>query len=247
MKTIRDENLKTLKGRAKIQYIWDYYKFPLTILGILLYITAYILYGHISAKNSVLYVALVNVNAGEILTEGLSRDFLNYMNLDSSKNKIELYSGLYLTDDKLNENIQYAYASRIKILAMIDGELLDVVLMNQEAFDAFSQNGYLYDLEELLPQMDSNLYDTITPDLTTNIVILDDNQEELMFDTSASYYAVTEEHYYGIDLSRTSLIGSAGFAEPVYLGIIANSPRMDNAVNYLKYLYNYESLERDIP
>ena len=146
MKTIRDENLKTLKGRAKIQYIWDYYKFPLTILGILLYITAYILYGHISAKNSVLYVALVNVNAGEILTEGLSRDFLNYMNLDSSKNKIELYSGLYLTDDELNENIQYAYASRIKILAMIDGELLDVVLMNQEAFDAFSQNGYLYDM-----------------------------------------------------------------------------------------------------
>ena len=246
MKTIRDENLKTLKGRAKIQYIWDYYKFPLTILGILLYITAYILYGHISAKNSVLYVALVNVNAGEILTEGLSRDFLNYMNLDSSKNKIELYSGLYLTDDELNENIQYAYASRIKILAMIDGELLDVVLMNQEAFDAFSQNGYLYDLEELLPQMDSNLYDTITPDLATNIVILDDNQEELMFDTSASYYAVTEEHYYGIDLSRTTLIDSAGFHEPVYFGIVANSPRTDNAVDYLKYLYNYESSGSDI-
>lgn len=26
MKAIRDDNLKTLKGRTKIQYIWDYYK-----------------------------------------------------------------------------------------------------------------------------------------------------------------------------------------------------------------------------
>ena len=67
-----------------------------------------------------------------------------------------------------------------------------------------------------------------------------------MFDTSASYHAVTEEHYYGIDLSRTTLIDSAGFHEPVYFGIIANSPRTDNAVEYLKYLYNYESSGSDI-
>ncbi len=31
MKAIRDDNLKTLKGRTKIQYIWDYYKLPLAI------------------------------------------------------------------------------------------------------------------------------------------------------------------------------------------------------------------------
>lgn len=118
--------------------------------------------------------------------------------------------------------------------------------MNQEAFDAFSQNGYLYDLEDFLPQADSGLYNAVKPDLAANIVILEDNQEELMFDASASYHAVTEEHYYGIDLSRTTLIDSAGFHEPVYFGIIANTPRTDNAVDYLKYLYNYESSGSDI-
>ena len=75
----------------------------------------------------------------------------------------------------------------MKILAVIDGELLDVVLMNKEAFDAFSQNGYLYALEDFLPQEDSGLYNAIKPDLAANIVILEDNQEELMFDSSASY------------------------------------------------------------
>ncbi len=237
MKTIHNENLKTLKGRTKIQYIWDYYKLPLAVLVILLYILTYNLYNHFTYKERILYTALVNVNAGETLTEGLCGDFLDFTNLNPSTYKIELYTGLYLTDDELNEYHQYTYASRMKILATIDGELLDVVLMNKEAFDAFSQNGYLYDLEELLNRTDPGLYGAIKQDLAVNIAILEDNQEELIFDASASYHAVTEEHNYGIDLSQTRLIESAGFGEPVYFGIIANSPRTDIAVEYLKYLY----------
>ncbi len=46
MKTLRDKNLRTLKGRAKLQYIWDYYKLPLALFGILLYVLIYILYQH---------------------------------------------------------------------------------------------------------------------------------------------------------------------------------------------------------
>lgn len=240
MKLIHDENLKTLKGKTKMQYIWDYYKLPLAVFGILLYIVSYILYGRFTQKESILYTALINVNIGEDLTNELGRNFLNFMNLNPAKSKLELYTGLYLTEDELNENHQYTYASRMKILAIIDGELLDVVLMNKEAFDAFSQNGYLYDIEKLLLQTDSGFYDTIKPDLVPNIVILEDNQEDLLFDASISYHAVIEEHYYGVNLSRTKLIGNASFSEPVYFGIIANSPRTDSAMDYLKYLYDHE-------
>ena len=34
---LRDENLRTLHGRKKVQYIWDYYKLPLAVLCIVLY------------------------------------------------------------------------------------------------------------------------------------------------------------------------------------------------------------------
>lgn len=228
---------KTLDDKKKIQYIWDYYKLPFVTAGILLYILIYILYNHFSHKDIILYTALVNVNAGEYLTEGLSNGFLEYMNLNPSKNKLELYTGLYLTDDEMNAYHQYAYASRMKILAIIDGKLLDIVLMNKEAFDAFSQNGYLCDLEAFLQQADSVLYNTIKQDFAANITILEDNSIELQLDSSIAYHAITEEHYYGIDLSRTELIHNAEFTEPVYLGILANSPRHDNAVAYLKYLF----------
>lgn len=45
------------------------------------------------------------------------------------------------------------------------------------------------------------------------------------------------EAFYGIDLSRTKLIRQAGFSDPVYLGIVANCPRIDSALDYLRYLY----------
>lgn len=233
----KNKNLKGLKGKKKIQYIWDYYKFPLVILVILLYIFVYILYNHFSYKNTVLYTALVNVNIGDNLTKELSDDFLDYINLNPSKNKLELYTGLYLTDDEQNLYHSYTYASRIKILAVINGELLDIVLMNKEAFDAFSQNGYLCDLDAFLSQADATLYHTVKSNLVTNINILEDNSIERQLDSSIPYHAITEEHYYGIDLSSTNRICEAGFEEPVYFGIIANSPRKDHAIVYLRYLY----------
>lgn len=235
---IKDKNLKQLHGKKKIQYIWDYYKLPITVLCIFLYIIVYILYRHFSYRNPVIYTALVNVAVGEDLNKKLSTDFLNFLNLSPSKNKVELYTGLYLTDDEQNAYYQYTYASRIKILATIDGELLDVVLMNKEAFDAFSQNGYLCDLDMLLSQKTPDFYNDIKSDLSSNIIILEDNANDLIFDPSISYYAVTEEYYYGLDLSRTNLIQQAGFEEPVYLGIIANSPRQETAITYLQYLYS---------
>ena len=136
-----------MKFRKKIQYIWDYYKFPLVVLCIFLYVIGYFLYGHFTRKDTILYTALVNVSASESLTRQLSTNFIPYIKEDSSKKELQLYTGLYLTDDENNPNHEYTYASRMKILASIDGEQLDVVLMNKESFDAFSQNGYLYNLE----------------------------------------------------------------------------------------------------
>lgn len=234
---LRDENLRTLHGRKKVQYIWDYYKLPLAVLCIVLYAAGYMLYGRITHKDTVLYAALVNVAAGEDLTQELTGDFLDYLNLNPSKNELELYTGLYLTDNETNQYHEYTYASRMKIQAAIDGELMDVVLMNREAFDAFSQSGYLYDLKELLCREDPGLYDLVSSQLEKNIVILEDNAMDMLFDDSLTYSAKTKEAFYGIDLSRTKLIWQAGFSEPVYLGIVANCPRIDSALDYLRYLY----------
>lgn len=234
---LKDDHLNTLHGRKKIQHILAYYKFPLIVLCIFLYAIGYILYGYFTHKDIVLYTALVNVTAGEDLTRQLEADYVDYLNLDASKNELQLYTGLYLTDDELNAYHEYTYASRMKILATIEGEALDVVLMNREAFDAFSQKGYLCDLDRLLFRENPALYENVKAYLTDGIIILEDNSIDVQLDPSIPYSAVTEEHSFGLDLSQAGPVRQAGFEEPVYLGIIANSPRKEAAVAYLEYLF----------
>lgn len=234
---LKDDHLNTLHGRRKIAHILTYYKFPLAILCIFLYIIGYNIYGHLTHKDIVLYTALVNMVAGEDLTRQLGEDFTAYTGADLSKYETKLYTELYLTDDELNAWHEYTYASRMKILASIEGKTMDVVLMNREAFDAFSQNGYLYDLDGLLSENAPDLYERLKPDLVGNIVILEDNADDLALDGSAAYAAVTEEALFGLDLSGSEVIRQAGFEDTVYLGVIANSPRVDTVMQYLRYLY----------
>lgn len=233
--------MQGLRGKAKsqylLQYLWDYYKLPLAVAAIVFYIVLYAAYNHFTHKDTALYAALVNVAAGDTLTEELSSRFLTAQNLNPAKNTFCLYSSLYLTEDENNIYHEYTYASRMKILASIDAEQLDVVLMNEEAFDAFSQKGYLYNLDELLAEKAPALYRQLAPYFVTNTEILEDNSEDLLFDDSAVYYAKTAEYPMGLDLSDSPFIKKGGFPETVYLGIIKNSPRMQTVFDYLEYLF----------
>lgn len=229
-------NKYQLRGKKRIQHILSYYKFPLIVICLVLFFIGRVIYGYLTHKDVLLYTALVNVNAGETLTRQLGEDYMDYVNADASKCAVQLYTGLYLTDDEQSEWHEYTYASRMKILAAIEGKMMDVVLMNREAFDAFSQNGYLLDLELFLSEEDPDLYQALKPDLAANIVILEDNAEDVALDASLPYSAVTEERFYGLDLSRTAHIRQAGFEDKVYLGIVANTPRREQVLQYLRYL-----------
>lgn len=242
-KTDKDRgNLKTLKslhGKKKLQYLWDYFKLPLVILCILLYVIIYISYRHFTYKEPILYAALVNVNAGETLTEQLSDGFLDAAKADA-KETFHLYTGLYLTDDENSSYHEYTYGSRMKILASIEGAALDVVLMDKEAFDAFAQNGYLCNIKDLLFQETPDFYESVKSYIVENTYIKEDNASEVVLDPSVEYTAITESYPMGLDLSQTDFIKQAGFREPVYLGIISNSPRTDTVLRYVKYLFSKE-------
>lgn len=228
--------LRQLHGKKKAQYIWDYYKFPIVVCLIFLYIIGYMVYGRFTKKEPVLYVGLINIAAGEQLTSQLDDEFWEFAGETPSGKKVQLYTGLYLTANQDDPNHQYTYASRIKILASIDGEQLDVVLMNKEAFDAFSQNGYLCNLEELLRESSPDTFEELKPYLVSNVTILEDNSDDLLADDSLPYQAVTEEYPMGLNVSRNGLLEQAGFRDNVYLGVIGNSPRTETAVKYINYL-----------
>lgn len=231
----REWGLKDVHGKAKIGYLWAYYKLPIVIAGIFLYIAGYMIYGYAMHKETALYMALINVAPKDAFTEELSTDFLAYIGANRKKEEVKLYTGLYLTEDPSSANLEYVYASNTKITASIAGGRLDIVLMDKEAFDLLSRRGYLCNIEEFLMQEDLELYEKVQSWLTENTVVLSDNSLDVQLDPSVEYTAVTEEYPMGVDLSGSELVMKEEFDGTLYMGIISNTPHRNRAVSYLRY------------
>ena len=137
----------SLHGRKRLEQIWTYYKLPIFLVLLAIYAVCYIGYRQATRKNEVLYLAMVNVSAGQQLTEQLTQGFLDQQGL-TQKDDVYLYNGLLLSEEA---DQQYVYASRMKIMGALAADQLDVVLMDAEARDAFLEEGYLADLRTLDP------------------------------------------------------------------------------------------------
>lgn len=230
-------SVKDVQGtKAKLGYIWEYYKLPIVAACIILYIIGYFLHLQLTKKDVLLYLALVNMNTGEELTQELDDGFLTYADANPKKEELELYTGLYLTDDESSLNYEYVYASNTKITASIGAKLLDVVLMDRDGFDMLAQRGYLCNIEELLEAEDPQLLESVRNELAVGTVILEDNSVDTALHPELAYSAVTDEYPMAVDLSQSPLIQKAGFDGNVYLGVIPETERADTAVEYLRYL-----------
>ncbi len=214
----------------RIQYIWDYYKVPLFTAALLLYILGYIIWRFATKQEIVLYAAAVNTQVsqeGEEVLQAFPQS--GFISPKEEKSAVSLAANLFLTSDPTSEYHEYVYASRLKVLASIEAQNLDLVIADREALDAFASEGFLLDLTEVFGA------DTgIRERLTELSVILEDNHIDALLDDEIAYEAVTEASLYAVDISDLPFF-TTGSGE-VFLGVIANSPRGENAVSFVRYL-----------
>ncbi len=218
----------------KLEYIFAYYKLPL----VLIFIAAVALGSHLhyrfTHKEPVLYVAYCNVGLPEEQDQELFDGFLASMGADPKTQESYRYYNLYLSEAEESVDHQYSYASRLKTLAAVDAEELDVVFMNQGAYDLLSASGYLMDLSSTLAAS-GTLQDQANDLLTTNVVVLEDNRLEVELNEADTYEAVTQEVPNALDVTE-ALGGTDVLTGTVYLGIIGNTPRLDTALSFVSYL-----------
>lgn len=234
----RKASFREMSLAGKADYIYTYFKLPILLGLIALYLVCSAVYRQMTKKEAVLYAAFVNVSVGDELESQLNEGFISASGADPRKAEVYLYRGAYLSDDPSAENHEYGYASKLKLMAAIEAKQLDIVLMNKEAYDICSQKDYLLEFPDLLP---NSQYRFLEPNLTTNTVILEDNAIEYALREANRYQAVTEEVTNGIDVSTFPLFQKAGFSDPVYLGVVANSPRLPAVMQYISYLASMQA------
>ena len=222
----RREGFRQMTPAKKLEHIWLYYKAPILLTILALGILVSGVHRAATKKEPVVYLAYLNVSVGEDMEARLTEDYLTCRGLNPKRAEVRLYRNLYLSDNPSASDHEYAYASRMKLLATIHSKQLDLVLMNREAYNLCSASGYLLDLSDIL---DSAC-------LTANQVILEDNAVEYYLNAAQEYTAVTETVYNALELTQLSAFQKAGFSDSVYIGIIANTPRLPESQDYLDYL-----------
>ena len=227
------EALARMNLPQRLDHIFEYYKFPLVLILIAVVALGSVLYYRLTRREALLYVAYANVSVGEALDSTLSEGYARATGSDPRKSEVRLYRNLYLSQDATVQNHEYAYASQMKVMAAMANGQLDVLLMNREACDIMSAGGYLLPLKDALG---ANLYRRVADYLVRNTVILTDNAIEHRLDESVPYHAETEEVENAILVSAFPLFARADFSGDVYLGVVANSARMDAVMQYIDYV-----------
>ena len=224
---------QAMSPAQKAGHIFTYHKWTILLTVIALLIIGSTIHRQLTQRKPVLYLAVINVSFGEDVEKRLTEDFLNASGGNPRRQEVYLYRDLYLSDDADTLNHEYAYASKIKLGGAVSAEKLDLAFMNQEAYAIFSQQGYLLELTALPDPLPEEL----SPFLTENEVILSDNSVDYMLGNETEQQIVTETVTNSLDVSSLPPFQDAGFDGKLYLGIVANSPRQEEARTYLQYIF----------
>ena len=216
----------------KADHIFTYHKWTILLVLLVLLIIGSTIHRQLTQKKPVLYLAVINVSLGEDVQKQLTQDFLTETGGDARKQEVYLYRDLYLSEDADTLNHEYAYASKVKLTGAISAGKLDLVLMNREAYDIFSRQGYLMEL--------TSLSDPLSPYITENEVILSDNSVDYLLGNAEEEKVVTEAVPNSLAVSSLPLFRDAGFDGDLYLGVVSGSPRQEEADAYLRYVFGYE-------
>lgn len=226
------ELFRQMSPKEKCSHIWEYYKAAFLLGAILLAILVSVIYTSATRKEPVMYMAYANIQVDDQTEQVLWEDYLIDRGYDTKESEVYIYSNLYLANMPDPENYEQANGSYMKLMALVESEELDIILMTRESYDFVSANGYLLDLRELFSPEDPQ----VSPYIVSNMVILEDNTIDYSLGMAEEHIYVTDTVPNALDLSKLDWYQEAGYAEDVYLGIVLNTPRPDICTDYFTYL-----------
>ena len=85
----------------KLRYFYDYYKFHVLAIILLLYFVINITHGLLFRKDIILNIGLVNVNLSDQASLVISDNFITTLTIDDAK--VQLYDNLYIKNNTTQE------------------------------------------------------------------------------------------------------------------------------------------------
>lgn len=140
------EKLRGMTGRQAAEYIWQYYK--LWIIGIVsaLCIGVYLtVLSMTTPSENWLYVCFANVPPGMVLSEDseIHQSYADYTGMDLTEKKLVFDTNCYCNPSEKTYGNNYYN----KMVALLDGGILDLLVMEEADLQAVGSTGRLLDLQ----------------------------------------------------------------------------------------------------
>ena len=208
--------LRTLSGRARAEYIWQYYK--LWIIGavsLAVLMLSFTIHRLTVPADNWFYVTFANTYAEAGEGSPVWRDFLDYSNFDTKEKNVYFNTNCYFDPSSTAYNAYYTY-----FVAYVEAGTLDAIVMEREDLALLGTRGWLLDLS--LPQAGD---------------LMERYADRLIYALPGDTSYSTEPVPIGIDLSDTPLINTYHiYPETCALGVGANCPHPEALALFLQFL-----------
>lgn len=214
---IREQNakLKNAPFKEKLAYFKEYYlKASLAILAATIFV-GYLAYTILSAPDDTAFGAFF-YNCGISSNTDLIDGFTQHLQLDTKKHDAYIDTSMTFSAD---EPTYESYIVLQKAMAIIATGELDIIVGDNSTIDYYARNESFHDITTILP-----------PDL------LESFDDRLYFAKVGETETLIPVGVYITDAPQLTAHGYYIGQEPV-LSFVINSNSIDNAIEFLRYLY----------
>ena len=205
--------LRTLSRRAKVEYVWQYYKLWIIGISFLLFLTVYITVHRLTVPaDNWFYITFANTYAEVGNGSELWRGFVDASGYDVREKNVYFNNSCYFDPSDTGYNAYYTY-----FVAYVEAGTLDAIAMERDDLALLGTRGRLLDLSGT--------------EFATRYA------DRLVYAVPANPDYGTEPLPIGVDLSDTRLVTDFHIYESsCALGLSANCPHPDAVARFLDYV-----------
>lgn len=205
-------NLKELSGKARIEYIWDYYKWHILVAIITVTVCVSLIHHFVTYRDPILNVIMFNCTDALNTNAAAYDDFLTAYGYDPKESPVGLTSNLQITETE--NGIPYGDAEVLSVIIAAGGQ--DLFFGNGQTYLDYANAGALLDLSTVL-----------SDDLLARYA------DQLLYVTDEEH---TAPYPCAIELTDNEWLKEHYYSDSCYFGILCQVEHLDTAKQFAEFL-----------
>lgn len=215
-------SIKDLKGKARIEYIWDYYKLPILAVICVIAFIIYMIVHFVTYKETALEIFMVNTTNQNTEEVAASTDeFFQQEGLSGKDEEIFIDTSIQFSED-MGDSANYYSNQSLTVKFAVGGG--DILFAPDYVFNTYAASSAMIPLTDILTDDE-----------------LDQYKDILVYTTEEES---GETYPCGVALTDNEWLLTYHFypeGETLYLGIGYNSKSPETARNFFHYILTFEN------